>query len=180
VSAAGATIFPEAVIRAELDGVADPEIPAVSIVELGMVEDVAITADAIRVTILPTFVGCPAIEMIRTAVAERLAGHGRPVEVEVSYAVPWTSDRISPAGRDKLRRSGFAPPPAVPAGRALPIVDPAAGASSAAGEPSAEPVACPYCGSLRTTLENAFGPTQCRSIRHCPDCRQPFEAFKAI
>jgi ring-1,2-phenylacetyl-CoA epoxidase subunit PaaD len=162
----GVAIDPRAVLEA-LDGVADPEIPNVSVVELGMVERVEVRPDEIVVELLPTFVGCPAIEMIRSSVEERLSPFDRPVRVELSFATPWTSDRISPTGREKLRASGFAPPPHVRAGRELPML-------------GAAPVECPYCGSSRTTLENVFGPTQCRSIRHCADCRQPFEAFKPI
>lgn len=154
-------------ILAALDQVPDPEIPAVSIVELGMIGEVEIRPDAIRVELLPTFVGCPAVELIQAAVEARLAGFAERVDVEVSFATPWTSDRISPSGRDKLNRSGFAPPPPVRAGRGLPVLDLA-------------PVACPYCGSRRTTLESVFGPTQCRSIRHCADCRQSFESFKPV
>jgi ring-1,2-phenylacetyl-CoA epoxidase subunit PaaD len=165
-------------VRAALDSVPDPEIPGVSIVELGMIGDVEVSREGIRIELLPTFVGCPAIELIRGSVVERLAGFGLPVEVEVSFSTPWSSDRISPEGRDKLRRSGFAPPPLVPSGRALPMLEQA----SAPGAPVLDPdgVACPYCGSLRTTLENVFGPTLCRSIRQCHDCRQPFESFKPI
>lgn len=162
----GATLT-EATVMAALAEVADPEIPVVSIVDLGMVEAVGIEADRIRVGLLPTFVGCPALEVIRDSMELRLTGFGRAVRVDVSYATPWTSDRISPAGREKLRGSGFAPPPAW-TGRALPML----GAAAA--------VTCPYCGSARTTLENVFGPTQCRSIHHCADCRQPFEAFKPV
>jgi ring-1,2-phenylacetyl-CoA epoxidase subunit PaaD len=157
---------PRAVLAA-LDDVADPEIPAVSIVELGMIERIDVEPDRLRVELLPTFVGCPALDVIRDAVTQRLGEFGRPVEVETSFATPWTSDRISPAGREKLRQSGFAPPPRIGSGRALPMLGEAA-------------VQCPYCGSARTTLENVFGPTQCRSIRHCADCRQPFEAFKPV
>lgn len=153
-------------IRVALDSVPDPEIPGVSVVELGMIGDVEVTRAGIHVELLPTFVGCPALEVIRDAIEARLSDYGLSVEVEVSFTTPWSSDRISPAGREKLRRSGFAPPPPVRAGRALPMLQPAA--------------TCPYCGSERTTLDNAFGPTQCRSIRHCEDCRQPFEAFKPI
>jgi ring-1,2-phenylacetyl-CoA epoxidase subunit PaaD len=180
-----------AAVLAALADVPDPEIPTVSIVELGMVGDVAVDPEGIRVELLPTFVGCPALEVIRDSVATRLAMLGLPVRVDVSFSTPWSTDRISPAGREKLRTSGFAPPPYVRAGRSLPVLDatpvvdampigdePAPGRAPDAGDPDA--VACPYCGSLRTTLENVFGPTQCRSIRHCPDCRQPFEAFKAV
>ena len=161
-------VDPRAVMAA-LDEVADPEIPTVSIVELGMIGGVDIGADEIVVELLPTFVGCPALEVIRDAVVDRLGEFGRAVRVDVSFATPWSSDRISPAGREKLRGSGFAPPPPVRPGRGLPMLDAAAA-----------PVACPYCGSSKTTLENVFGPTQCRSIRHCADCRQPFESFKPV
>ena len=169
-------IDPRAVLAA-LEEVADPEIPNVSIVELGMVERIDVRPDAVTVELLPTFVGCPAIEMIRESVTARLEAFGRPVRVEMTFSTPWTSDRISPVGREKLRRSGFAPPPqlgpgAGRGGRALPIVDPTLVVAA--------PVECPYCGSTDTTLENVFGPTQCRSIRHCAACRQPFEAFKPV
>jgi ring-1,2-phenylacetyl-CoA epoxidase subunit PaaD len=164
------TIGPED-IRAALDSVPDPEIPGVSIVELGMIGDIEVERGEIRVELLPTFVGCPALEVIRESIEARLAGFGFAVAVEVSFATPWSSDRISPEGRAKLLRSGFAPPPPVTQGRAIPVLE---NASPDAG------VTCPYCGSTRTTLDNAFGPTQCRSIRHCEDCRQPFEAFKPI
>jgi ring-1,2-phenylacetyl-CoA epoxidase subunit PaaD len=181
-------------VLAALAEVPDPEIPAVSIVELGMVGEIEVEPHGIRVQLLPTFVGCPALEVIRDAVTTRLGELGTPVEVEVTFSPPWTSDRISPEGREKLRRSGFAPPPPAIARRALPMLDvrtasPAAtGTRPAIRAPAAvEPVgdlvdavACPYCGSMETTLENVFGPTQCRSIRHCAACRQPFESFKAI
>ena len=160
-------------VLAALADVPDPEIPAVSIVELGMVGEVEVDASGIRVELLPTFVGCPALEVIRDSVARRLAELGGTVTVVVSFATPWTTDRITPAGREKLRASGFAPPPHVRTGRALPMLEAPVGSAP-------DPVACPYCGSSNTTLENVFGPTQCRSIRHCPDCRQPFEAFKPI
>ena len=168
-------LMDERQVRALLDTVPDPEIPNVSIAELGMIGAIEVAAGGIRVELLPTFVGCPAVELIRTAIAERLAALGAPVEVAVSFATPWTTDRISPAGRDKLRQSGFAPPPpAAWSARSLPVLYPVATGSSA------DAVTCPYCGSDRTVLDSAFGPTLCRSIRHCAACRQPFEAFKTI
>lgn len=160
-------------VMAALDAIPDPEIPAVSIVELGMIGAVDVEPERIRVELLPTFVGCPALEIIRDAISTEIGCFGLEVDVDVSFATPWTSDRISPAGREKLRRSGFAPPPHLRGGRALPMID-------RGGQSAPTAVACPYCGSLRTTLENVFGPTQCRSIRHCAECRQPFEAFKPI
>jgi ring-1,2-phenylacetyl-CoA epoxidase subunit PaaD len=168
-----------AAVMAALAEIPDPEIPTVSIVELGMIGEVEVLEDGVRVELLPTFVGCPALEVIRDSVERRLAELGRPVEVQVSFATPWTSDRISREGREKLRASGFAPPPHLrfAGGRSLPMLDEAPRSARPATE---DAVACPYCGSSRTTLENVFGPTQCRSIRHCSDCRQPFEAFKPI
>ncbi|MCI0346970.1 MAG: iron-sulfur cluster assembly protein, partial [Chloroflexi bacterium] len=120
-------------VLAALHEVPDPEIPTVSILELGMIGDVEVDAEGIRVQLLPTFVGCPALEVIRASVANRLAELGPPVRVDVSFATAWTSDRISPAGREKLRRSGFAPPPRLRGGRALPVLDASAAGPSLDG-----------------------------------------------
>jgi ring-1,2-phenylacetyl-CoA epoxidase subunit PaaD len=154
----------EAAVRAALAEVPDPEIPVVSIVDLGLVHHVVVGQEGIRVDLLPTFVGCPALDVIRGSVEDRLAAFGQPLDVRFTYEVPWTSDRISPTGRRKLRESGFAPPST--GGDALVMPEVA--------------VPCPHCGSRRTLLENVFGPTQCRSIRYCTECRQPFEAFKPV
>jgi ring-1,2-phenylacetyl-CoA epoxidase subunit PaaD len=143
-------------VRAVLDRVPDPELPMVAITDLGMVHDVTVTADGIRVALLPTFVGCPALERIAASVRDALAPFGRPVLVESSFAVPWTSDRITPAGRVALQRAGIAPP--------------GAGAD----------LRCPHCGSDAVALDNLFGPTQCRSVHYCRSCRQPFEALKDV
>jgi ring-1,2-phenylacetyl-CoA epoxidase subunit PaaD len=156
-----------ATIRAALADVADPEIPVVSVLDLGMVEAIEVRPDGIRVELLPTFVGCPALDLIRTAVERRLGAFGRPVEVRFAYRAPWSSDRITPEGRAKLQASGFAPP--TPSQPDQPIL-----------VQLALPVPCPHCGSHRTVLENAFGPTQCRAIHHCTACRQPFERFKPV
>jgi ring-1,2-phenylacetyl-CoA epoxidase subunit PaaD len=161
-----------------LGSVADPEIPNLSIVELGMVGDIAVGPGSIRVDILPTFVACPAIEMIRLAVADRLSSFADRIDVDITFSPPWTTERISPSGREKLRRSGFAPPPVIPVGRGLPLLDPQPRPAAAAAFD--QPVDCPLCGSSATVLEGAFGPTPCRAIRHCTACRQPFEAFKAV
>jgi ring-1,2-phenylacetyl-CoA epoxidase subunit PaaD len=157
----------EATVRAALTEVADPEMPIVSIVDLGMVERVDVRPDGIDIELLPTFVGCPALDVIRSAVADRLSVFDRPVSVEFGFRLPWTSDRITATGREKLARSGFAPP-RFGAGTEPLVVQLAAR------------VACPLCGSRRTRMESAFGPSQCRSIHYCTDCRQPFEALKPI
>jgi ring-1,2-phenylacetyl-CoA epoxidase subunit PaaD len=158
-------------VWAALAEVPDPEIPVVSIVDLGMVGRVELDAERLRVELLPTFVGCPAVDLIRAAVAERLAGMAPRVQVELSFAEPWTSDRITAEGRRRLRDSGFAPPEPAPAAGERPLF------ATITMRPTA---ACPYCGSRDTTLDNPFGPTPCRSAFWCNHCRQPFEQFKAI
>ncbi len=147
--------------------VADPEIPVISVVDLGVIGDVRLDPGHVRVELLPTFVGCPALDPMREAVADRLQALApdREVEVEVVFDPPWTTDRITPLGRRRLTESGFAPPAA--GGSLLPVV-------------LDVPVPCPWCGSRRTVLENAFGPTACRAIRYCTNCRQPFEQFKQV
>lgn len=152
--------------------IADPEIPAISVVDLGVIGSVSVDAERVRVEVLPTFVGCPAVDVIRGQIAQRLGelNVAPGVEVAVTFSPPWTSERITPAGRERLRLSGFAPPVTAPAG----IGD---GLDELAVLPLAE---CPYCGSRNTTLENPFGPTLCRAIYHCADCRQPFEQMKRV
>jgi ring-1,2-phenylacetyl-CoA epoxidase subunit PaaD len=161
----------EAVIWAALDEIPDPEIPTISVVELGVIRGFALEprsegGERLRVELLPTFIGCPAIDVMRDQVGERLRGldMADEVEVEVSFAEPWTSDRISATGREKLRASGFAPPLLI----GLETLD------------MVQQATCPYCGSRNTTLDNPFGPTLCRAIYHCDSCRQPFEQFKTV
>lgn len=162
----------EAAVRAALSEVMDPELPMLSVVDLGIIHRVEVGQASgtapIRVEILPTFVGCPALEFIKASIAERLAAFGRPVEVSATFEVPWTSERISPAGRAALLAAGIAPPSAASLGAAPALI-------------GLEPrVPCPHCGSRRTVVENLFGPTQCRTIRYCADCRQPFESIKSV
>jgi ring-1,2-phenylacetyl-CoA epoxidase subunit PaaD len=162
----------EATVRAALNEVMDPELPMLSVVDLGIVHrvDVAPGDGPIRVEILPTFVGCPALELIKASIATRLGAFGRPVHVSATFQIPWTSERISEAGRAALLAAGIAPP-----------ASDAGGTVGAGGLIDLEPrVPCPHCGSRRTTLENLFGPTQCRTIRYCADCRQPFESIKPV
>jgi ring-1,2-phenylacetyl-CoA epoxidase subunit PaaD len=141
-------------VLAILRQVHDPEIPTVSITDLGLVHDVWRDGETIRVELLPTFVACPALEVIRQTVTDELSTLGRPVRVEFTFEVPWTTDRLTEAGRAGLRAAGIAPPS-----------DPA-------------DVRCPYCESARVAMDSAFGPTLCRSLYYCRDCRNPFEAFK--
>jgi ring-1,2-phenylacetyl-CoA epoxidase subunit PaaD len=157
----------EAAIRVALDSVHDPEIPPLSIVELGIVERVELTEAAVRVDLLPTFAGCPALDAIHQDVSRALAAvvSDRVVEVRFVNSPPWTSDRITPAGHEALRAYGLTPPTG-----AGPV-------RIALGRPR-EPARCPFCGSRDTVLESAFGPTLCRSIHSCRACRNPFEAFK--
>jgi ring-1,2-phenylacetyl-CoA epoxidase subunit PaaD len=145
-----------------LDEVKDPEIPSISLVELGIVNRVRMDDGCVRVEMTPTFVGCPAIGMIRQAVQERLAALDgiREVEVVVTMDQPWSTDRITPEGREKLREFGIAPP-----------VD----GSSASLVPD-----CPYCGAGNGEVHNLFGPTACRAIFYCKRCRQPFEGMKPV
>lgn len=157
----------------ELARIADPEIPAISVVDLGVIGAVAVGEDRVRVELLPTFVGCPAIGVMQEQITERIGALGiaPAVDVVVTMNPPWTSDRITPAGRERLRLGGFAPPAALPAGPQFGVLD----------ELAVLPIAaCPYCGSRNTTMENPFGPTLCRAIYHCADCRQPFEQFKRV
>lgn len=170
---------PEALIWAALAEVPDPEIPAISVVDLGVIGSVELADDrsALRIRLMPTFIGCPATEVMREAITARLSALALAdrVEVSLTFAEPWTSDRITPAGREHLRVSGFAPPPHL---RELTELDQLT--TIAPLDDRAPSVICPYCGSRQTTLENPFGPTLCRAIYHCAGCRQPFEAFKPI
>jgi ring-1,2-phenylacetyl-CoA epoxidase subunit PaaD len=144
-------------VRAALTRIPDPELPVLSIVDLGIVHRIDMSSDAIDVAILPTFVGCPALDVIRSTIADRLEKEfGRSVRVATTFETPWTSDRISAAGREALRQAGIAPP----------------------AEP--EDMRCPHCASSDVVIDSAFGPTQCRSLFYCRSCRQPFEAMKSV
>lgn len=151
-----------------LNDVTDPEIPVISVVDMGMIAAVREDGRGIVVDLTPTFAGCPAIEMIRAEIRQALAGIGLDdVTVRVVFDPPWSSDRISDAGRRKLKQFGLAPPTAKTCGSG-----PQAGALQA--------VPCPHCDSPRTELESLFGPTLCRSIHYCHGCRQSFEHFKEV
>lgn len=146
----------------------DPEIPVISLVDLGVVREVEVEGERVRVEFTPTFLGCPALEAMREAMEEKIRELDAEPEIDVVADDSWSTDRITPEGREKLRGSGFAPP-----------------APREAGAPTLVQLTtavfrCPWCGSPATRLENIFGPTPCRSIRYCDSCRQPFEQFKTI
>lgn len=152
-----------------LEDVVDPEIPAVNIVDMGMVNRIEIEdAGGVAVEILPTFSGCPALDVIAGDVCERLRQEPGVTGVTVRFVFDpiWSTDRISEEGRARLKDFGIAPAP-LSRGRPLSMLQ-------------AEPVACPICGSTHTTRDNLFGPTPCRSLYRCLDCRNPFERFKAL
>ena len=156
-------------LLAVLDEVMDPEVPVLSVVELGIVRDVAVDDDRVTVTVTPTYSGCPAMRVIEQDIEAALRRHGAGhVDVKTTYAPAWTTDWISAEAREKLRVYGIAPP-----GAALHDAPIAIGRRRT-------PVRCPYCGSLDTELKSEFGSTACKAIHSCKSCRQPFEEFKAI
>ena len=145
-------------VWAALDEIPDPEIPVISLVDLGVIRSVDVRDGHVHVEFTPTFLGCPALEFMKRAIEDKVPG----ADVEVVQDDSWSTDKITAAGREKLREAGFAPP----APRLVQI--------------QSQVHRCPYCGSTETTLENLFGPTPCRSLRYCTSCRQPFEQFKTI
>ena len=154
---------------AVLGGVMDPEVPVLSVVELGIVRDAEINETGVTVTVTPTYSGCPAMAVIERDIEAAL--HSRGIErvvVRTSYTPAWTTDWIPAAAREKLRAYGIAPPGA--ADHDAPI---------AIGR-RRPPVRCPYCGSVDTQLRSEFGSTACKAIHVCRVCDQPFEEFKAI
>jgi ring-1,2-phenylacetyl-CoA epoxidase subunit PaaD len=160
-------VVTEAEVWEALAEIPDPEIPVISVVDLGVVREVQVDAEHVHVEFTPTFLGCPALEVMRDAMAARIAELGADPEVEVVLDDSWSTDRITPEGREKLRAAGFAPP--TPRGEGPTLV-----------QLQSNGFRCPYCGSRETALENIFGPTPCRSLRYCRDCKQPFEQFKTI
>jgi len=160
------TCTPEEIWQA-LDEVHDPEIPVVSLVEMGIVRDVAVdTTGRVKVTMTPTFAGCPALHVMREDIVAKLEGMGvTAVSVETVLSPPWSSDWITLAGRAKLKEFGLAPPPQHGGNLNVVLLDVAP---------------CPYCDSTNTSLKNSFGSTLCRAIYYCHNCQQPFEQFKPL
>ena len=155
-------------VWAALEEIADPEIPVISLVDLGVIRSVDVQNSRVRVEFTPTFLGCPALEVMKRAMEEKVAELGAEPQVEVISDDSWSTDRITPAGREKLRAAGFAPPA------------PREASAPKLVQLQSKVFRCPYCGSTETRLENIFGPTPCRSLRWCDRCRQSFEQFKTI
>lgn len=153
-------------IWSALDSVMDPEIPVVSLVEMGIVRQVTVAGDSVTVTMTPTFSGCPALVEMERLIIDKVRRLGaQHVTVEKSLAPPWSSDWINVAGRRKLKEFGLAPPPRHDGNLVVTFFDVAA---------------CPYCGSTNTSLKNSFGSTLCRAIYYCHACQDSFEQFKAL
>ena len=157
-----------------LDGVMDPEVPAVSVRDLGIVRDVRLCGDVLDVVLTPTYSGCPATEVIEADVLAAIAAAGLgPARVTLQRAPAWTTDWITAQGRERLRAYGIAPPGAVAAGAEVPLRF----VPRAALAPALE---CPHCGSPRTERLSAFGSTACKALYRCLACREPFEHFKPL
>ena len=150
-----------------LEAVKDPEIPVLSLVDLGVISEVQVRDDVVKITMTPTFVGCPALDLMKSEITEELKKRGiNQVNIEISFKRPWSSDMISEKGKVALKKFGLAPPP--PAAALFIDID------------VLEHVACPRCDSTDTELKNPFGPTLCRSIHYCNNCREAFEQFKPV
>lgn len=147
-----------ALVRRWLEDVPDPEIPVISVVELGVVRDLAWEGDTLCVTLTPTYSGCPATSVIRMDVETALRDRGiTDLRVTETLSPPWSSDWIAPAALEKLKAYGIAPP-----------------------SPAGGPEACPQCGSARVTRVSQFGSTPCKAQWRCQDCLEPFDYFKCI
>jgi ring-1,2-phenylacetyl-CoA epoxidase subunit PaaD len=159
-------ILSEADARSALSEIEDPEMPVISIVDLGIVRGVNIRGDRAEVILAPTFAGCPALSTIKASVRDKLLQLGfAEAIVTISLNPPWSTDWISEAGREKLKKMGITPADKH-GGDVLTVLE--------------NPVPCPYCGSRNTTRRNSFGPTPCRAIYFCNSCIQPFERMKAL
>jgi ring-1,2-phenylacetyl-CoA epoxidase subunit PaaD len=155
-------VVAEAQVWEALEEIPDPEIPVISLVDLGVIRSVEVSNGHVHIEFTPTFLGCPALEAMKCAMEEKIRELGAEPEVSVINDDSWGTDKITAAGREKLRAAGFAPP----APRLVQL--------------QSQVHRCPYCGSTETKLENIFGPTPCRLLRYCESCRQPFEQFKTI
>ena len=168
MSQAAAAVSRERML-AVLDTVMDPEVPVLSVMELGIVRELEVRDGAVRVVVTPTYSGCPAMRVIEDDIEAALLAHGAAkVEITMRHSPAWTTDWMPALAREKLRAYGIAPPGAaehnapVSIGRRRPAVR------------------CPYCGSAETKMQSEFGSTACKAIHVCTSCEQPFEEFKPI
>jgi ring-1,2-phenylacetyl-CoA epoxidase subunit PaaD len=153
-------------VWAVLDRVMDPEIPVISIVDLGIVRELRETGEGVEVVITPTYTGCPATRQIEQDIRAALADAGIAARLSIVLSPAWTTDWISEAGREKLASYGIAPPVGKAGKRAM-----------FGAEPQ---VACPQCGSVETEMISEFGSTPCKALWRCTQCREPFDYFKCI
>jgi len=161
-------VVTEEAVWEALAEIPDPELPVISLVDLGVVKSVEIEGKRVTVELTPTFLGCPALETMKGQMETAIEALGAEPRVDVVLDDSWSTDRITPAGREKLRVAGFAPPAPRSAGPTTLV------------QLQSKAFRCPHCGSTETRLDNIFGPTPCRSVRYCESCRQPFEQFKTI
>ena len=160
------TINTAAEILNALHSVMDPEIPALSVVDLGIIGDVIVEDDFVKVKLIPTFIACPAIRQMQEMVKSKILSMGfRDADVEIDRTVAWSSDRISKAGKKKLEEFGLGTP--LKHGGTFNLEE-------------IEHSQCPHCGSSNTSMNSLFGSSLCRSIHYCYDCRQGFERFKPV
>ena len=156
-----------------LEGIADPEIPAVSIVDLGIVREIAVEGGRLTVTLTPTYSACPAIDLIVATVVDTMRRAGHDADVRLRLAPAWSTDWITPGGRARLEAYGIAPPGAAAVPEASPLrFHPRRVAQHAP--------ACPRCKSEDTEQLSAFGSTACKSLWRCRACREPFDYFKPL
>jgi ring-1,2-phenylacetyl-CoA epoxidase subunit PaaD len=154
-------------ILALLESVADPEIPVLSVIDLGIVRDVVVNREGVEVSVAPTYTGCPATEVIEQMIAAKLEGNGiRNVTVKRVLSPPWTTDWLSESGRRKLEAYGIAPP--------------AGGAGKSSLRAQELRIKCPRCSGERTTRVSEFGSTPCKASYKCDECLEPFEYFKCL
>ncbi len=171
VTRAVALPTPEEVLEI-LTGIKDPELPVVDIVELGIVRNVSIEGDTVRVDVTPTYSGCPALQVIEQDIVETLRARGfSEVKVKNVFSPAWTTDWLSDETKQKLREYGIAPPAGPATTDAVELV------TIRRAKPTVE---CPYCGSRNTEEKSEFGSTACKAIHFCNDCTQPFDYFKSF
>jgi len=153
-------------VYAWLEEVKDPEIPVLSLVDLGVITHVVVDEEKVTVEMTPTFVGCPAMEYMKSEVAGVLKNRGvKDIEVNITFRSPWSSDLISEKGKKSLKQFGLAPPPSTKVFTDLEIL---------------ETAICPRCEGTNTELKSPFGPTLCRAIFYCNTCKEAFEQFKPV